>query len=53
MHGTVFEDFIINASTYIYNIICSVTAYYTKQPTYVDDASSGGGREIPKNVTTS
>ena len=32
--------------------MCYITAHYKEQPTYVDDASSGGGREIPKNATT-
>ena len=29
-----------------------ITAHYKQQPRYVDDASSGGGRAIPKNATT-
>ena len=32
--------------------MCSITAHDKQQPTYVDDASSGGGRSIPKNSTT-
>ena len=29
-----------------------ITAHDKKNPTYVDDGISGGGREIPKNETT-
>ena len=47
-----FDNFIINDITYRCNIMCSITAYDKIQPTYVDDASSGGGRAIPKNATT-
>ena len=53
LHGTEFEDFIINSRTYRYNIICSITEYYRQQPTYVDDSISAGGVSIPKNATTS
>ena len=31
--------------------MCSITAHYKQQPTYVENASSGGGRAIPKNAT--
>ena len=31
----------------------SITAHDKQQPTYVDDASSGSGRVIPKNAITS
>ena len=52
LHGTVFEYFIINAITDRYNLMCYITSHDSQQPTYVDDASSGGGREITKNATT-
>ena len=52
LHGTVSEDFIRNARTDRYNIMCYITAHDKQQPTYVDDATSGGGRAIPKNTTT-
>ena len=39
-----FDNFIINDITYRCNIMCSITAHNKLQPTYVDDASSGGGR---------
>ena len=52
LYGTLFETFIQNYITYRYNIMCYITAHDKKQPTYVDDASSGGGRIIPNNATT-
>ena len=52
LYGTVFDDFIENDRTYICNIMCSITAHDKLQPTYVDDASSGGGIAIPNNATT-
>ena len=42
LHGTIFEEFIRNSRTYIYNIMFYVTAHDKQQPTYVDYASSGG-----------
>ena len=33
--------------------MCSITAHGKLQPTYVVDTSSGDGREITKNATTS
>ena len=53
LNGTVFEDYIRNARTYIYNSMCYITAHYKLLPTYVNDASSCGGISIPKNSTTS
>ena len=32
--------------------MCYITAHDSQQPTYVDNASSCGGREISKNETT-
>ena len=49
LHGTVFGDFIGSDRTEICNIMCSIPAHDKLQPTYVDDAGSGGGIEIPKN----
>ena len=51
LHGTVFDDYIKNARKDRYNIMCSITAHDELLPTYVDNASSGGGRAIPKNAT--
>ena len=48
-----FEDFIRNAIKYRYNLIYYMNSHDIQQPTYVDDTSSGDGREIPKNSTTS
>ena len=31
--------------------MCSITAHNKKQPKYVDDASSGGGRAITNDAT--
>ena len=47
-----FGDFIINAITERYNLICYITAHDRKQSSYVDDSSSGDGRAIPNNATT-
>ena len=52
MHGIVFDGFIRNIRTHRCNIMCSITAHGKLQPTYVDDARSGGSREIPKNSKT-
>ena len=48
-----FEYFIRNVRTDIYNIMCSINAHDKQQPTYVDDTRSGGSILIPKNTTTS
>ena len=47
-----FDDFIRNDRTDRYNIMCSTNEHDKLQPTYVDDASSVGGIEIPNNSTT-
>ena len=47
-----FEKYIRNAITNIYNIICSLDANEKQQPSYIDDGISGGGNEIPQNSTT-
>ena len=52
LHGTVFEDFIRNAITDRYNLMCCITAHDKQQPTYVDDLISVGGIAMPKNETT-
>ena len=43
LHGKVFEGFIINSITDIYNIICSIDAHEKYRQSYCDDGSSGGG----------
>ena len=47
-----FDGFIRNDRTDRCNIMCSITAHDKLQPTYVDDAISVIGREIPNNATT-
>ena len=39
LHGSRFEDFITQAITDIYNIICSLVAHDILQPYYKDDKS--------------
>ena len=51
-HGKVFEYFIKNARTERYNITSSIIAHDKQQPTYVDDAISGEGRQISNNEKT-
>ena len=48
---TLFDNF-RNDRTDICNNMCSITAHEKLQSTYVDDASSIGGRAIPKNAKT-
>ena len=52
LHGTALDDFIrINIADRC-NIMCFIPAHVKQQPTYVDDAGSDVGREIPKNAKT-
>ena len=51
LHGTVFENYIINAITDRYKIMCSIDAHEKKYPQYVDDISSSGGNVLPSNFT--
>ena len=51
LHGNVFEGFIINARTYIYNIMCSIDAH-GKNSSENYDGSSCGGYPLPSNSTT-
>ena len=46
-----FEEFITNAKTDIYNIMCSIDAY-GKNPSEHDDGISGGVYPIMLNSTT-
>ena len=52
LHGSTFEDFITQARTDIYNLVCSLVAHDILQPEYKDDESSIGDRSIPDNATT-
>ena len=45
LHETVFDDFIRNDRTHIWNNMCSIPAHDKLQPTYVDYAGSAGDRE--------
>ena len=53
LHGKVFEEFIVNARTDRYNIMCSIYAYARyHQSSTCDDGISGGGCPLPTNSTT-
>ena len=45
IHGKVFEEFIRNARTDIYNLMCSIDAH-EKKPSEHYDGRSGGGYPI-------
>ena len=47
LHGIKFEDFITQARTYQYNIMCYLVAHDRLQTDYKDYESSIGDREIP------
>ena len=51
-NGTVFEEFIRNARTDRYNLICSIDSHQKQQPSYIDDVSNGGGNVSPSNSIT-
>ena len=51
LHGTVFDDFIINDGKDRCNIMWYITAHDKLQPKYFDDARSVGGLAIPNNST--
>ena len=52
LHGSSFEDFITQARTERYNLICSLVAHDKFQLYYKDYESSIGSRAIPDNATT-
>ena len=53
LHGKVFEAFIINEITDMYNIMCSIDAYERyNQLSSCDYGISGGGCPLPTNSTT-
>ena len=52
LHESRFEDFITQARTEIYNIMCSLVAHDRLQLYYKDDESSIGDSSIPDNATT-
>ena len=51
LHGVKFEDFITQARTDQYNLMCSLVSHNRLAPDYKDDESSIGDREIPNNAT--
>ena len=51
LHGKLFERFIINARTEIYNIMCYINEYERDhQSSSWDDGSSGGSCPLPQPV---
>ena len=51
LHGITFEDFITQARTDRYNIMCSLVAHDRLQENKTDDKSSIIDREIPNDAT--
>ena len=51
LHGIRFEDFITQARTDLYNLMCSLVAHYRLQPYYEYNIRSIGDREIPNDET--
>ena len=50
LHGIRLEDFITQARTEQYNLMCSLVAHDGLQPDYEDDVSSIGDRAIPNDA---
>ena len=51
LNGSRFEDFITQARTYRYNLMCYLVAHDMLQLNYKYDESSIGDREIPNDAT--
>ena len=51
LNGIKFEDFITQARTDQYNIMCSLVAHYRLQDDYQDVESSISDRAIPNDAT--
>ena len=51
LHGIKFENFITQARSDRYNIMCSLVAHDRLQTDYKDDEISIGDRAIPNNAT--
>ena len=49
LHENVFEGFIRNSRTEIYNIMCSIKAHEKEHKSYCDYSSSGGSCPLPSN----
>ena len=52
LHGSLLGNFITHARTDRYNLICYIFAHDKKQPSYEDEESGIGDRQIPKHVKT-
>ena len=52
LHGIVFEEFIRNAITDRYNLMCSIDVHEKNEPSCFDDGCSGGGNALPSNSIT-
>ena len=51
LHGIRLEDFITQAKTDQYNLMCTLVAHDRLQPDYEDDVSSIGDRAITNDAT--
>ena len=51
LHGIKFEDFITQARTDRYNLMCYLVAHDRLEPDYKDDESSVGDIAIPNDAT--
>ena len=47
-----FGEFIRNARTDRYNLMCSIDANEKEHPSYFDDVSRSGGNALPSNSST-
>ena len=52
LYGSLFEDFITQSRTYIYNLMYSLVAHDKIQQFFEDDERSTGDMLIPKHATT-
>ena len=51
LHGIRLDDFITQARTDRYNLMCSLVAHDRLEPDYEDDVSSIGYRALPNDAT--
>ena len=47
-----FENYIRNAITDRYKLMCYIDAHEKQQPSFVNDIIRGGGNVLPSNATT-
>ena len=52
IHVKVFENFIKNARTDRYNLVCSIDAHEKEHPSPFNDGNSDDGYTLPSNSTT-